>query len=34
MKKHSKHPEDMNAPELAGATEQFDQPFAFEKGAR
>ncbi len=32
MKKQSKHPEDMNAAELAGATEEFDRPFVFEKG--
>jgi hypothetical protein len=32
MKKSAKHPEEMNATELARATRRFDQPFIFEKG--
>lgn len=31
MKKTSNHPEDMSTAELAEATKEFDQPFAFEK---
>jgi len=31
MKGTTKHPEEMSAAELAQATKQFDEPFAFEK---
>jgi hypothetical protein len=32
MKKITKHPEDMNADELAEATRRFGRPFVFEQG--
>ena len=34
MKKTTKHPEEMSAAELAQATKEFDDPFAFEKARR